>query len=283
MINFMNKKFLVMVSALMGFAYVRAADKSAYSFAQPTPAAEMRELTSDRPDATESPYTVDAGHVQIEMSFAAFERDRHNPEKIPLHAESWNVAPVNFRFGLTQSFELQCVLDGYIRSKSELVGSSPRETQSGWGDVTLRGKYNFWGNDAGSHALAVMPFVKLPTNTHDLGNDHVEGGVIVPFAISFGEWGAGVMTEFDVVRAEADDGYDLVWVNTATLSRGLTERLGGFVELASETGQGRHALSFNSGLTYAVNANLQLDVGVNLGVTRAAADLGVFIGLAQRF
>jgi hypothetical protein len=35
----------------------------------PTPRQLMRELSTDRPDRTESPYTADAGHFQLEMDF----------------------------------------------------------------------------------------------------------------------------------------------------------------------------------------------------------------------
>jgi hypothetical protein len=37
------------------------------------------------------------------------------------------------------------------------------------------------------------------------------------------------------------------------------------------------------GLTYAVTENIQLDAGVNLGVTRAADDVNPFVGLSIRF
>jgi hypothetical protein len=40
------------------------ADKSAFSLFNPTPRELMREMSTDRPDTTESPYTVDAGHFQ---------------------------------------------------------------------------------------------------------------------------------------------------------------------------------------------------------------------------
>lgn len=42
----------------------------------PAPAARMRELSPDRPDKTESPYTVDAGHFQLEMGFANYAYDQ---------------------------------------------------------------------------------------------------------------------------------------------------------------------------------------------------------------
>jgi hypothetical protein len=46
----------------------------------------------------------------------------------------------------------------------------------------LRGKINLWGNDTygkpGSSALALLPFVVLPTDRHNgIGPELVEGGL----------------------------------------------------------------------------------------------------------
>src|SRR5207247_8308607 len=41
-------------------------DKRHYTLFNPTPRELMREMNTDRPDKTESPYTVDAGHFQVE-------------------------------------------------------------------------------------------------------------------------------------------------------------------------------------------------------------------------
>jgi hypothetical protein len=243
-----------------------------------------RELSSDRPDATESPFTVEPGRVQIESSFFEYTRDRHNPEKVDVRVSAWAVAPVNVRIGLTERAEVQLMVDGYVDLKIEDRAGGVTERTRGIGDVTLRAKWNFWGNDGGPNALGVMPFVKLPTGREGLGNDSVEGGVILPFAAELpGGWGFGAMTELDLVRNADDDGYEVAWINTATLSHGITDTLGGFLEIASETGEGKPVFGFNCGLTYSVNADLQLDAGVNVGLSRAADDLTFFTGLVKRF
>src|SRR5262245_52301608 len=43
-------------------------DKSGYNLFNPVPADQLRAMTLDGPGATESPYTVDAGHFQLEMT-----------------------------------------------------------------------------------------------------------------------------------------------------------------------------------------------------------------------
>src|ERR1700690_3325848 len=47
-------------------------DKGIYTLFNPVPENLMRDLSPDRPDGTESPFTVDAGHYQLEMDFANF-------------------------------------------------------------------------------------------------------------------------------------------------------------------------------------------------------------------
>src|SRR5690606_6853586 len=47
-------------------------DKSFYTLANPTPDRLLRDLTTDRPDMTESPFTVDAGRVQTETNLFGY-------------------------------------------------------------------------------------------------------------------------------------------------------------------------------------------------------------------
>ncbi len=53
-----------------------ALDKSHFNLFNPTPRELMRELSTDRPDKTESPYTVDAGRVQVELDLVTYTSDR---------------------------------------------------------------------------------------------------------------------------------------------------------------------------------------------------------------
>jgi hypothetical protein len=62
--------------------------KGQYNIFNPTPVDSMRELSPDRPDKTESPYTVDAGHLQLEMDFANCTWDEDGG--ITAAADDWN-------------------------------------------------------------------------------------------------------------------------------------------------------------------------------------------------
>src|SRR4051812_24541556 len=49
--------------------------KEGYTVFNSTPEALLRGLNTDRPDVTESPFTVDAGHFQTELSFVEYTYD----------------------------------------------------------------------------------------------------------------------------------------------------------------------------------------------------------------
>ena len=259
------------------------ADKSEYTLFNPTPDELMRDLSTDRPDQTESPYTVDAGHFQLEMDFFNFTYDQDNPEGI--RSRAWSIAPFNFKVGLHNTADLQFVFEPFIYSKVESAGSRMRER--GFGDLTIRLKQNLWGNDGGRTAFALMPYVKVPTAQHDLGNNAWEGGLIAPLAVELPRgWSLGIMPEIDFVEDEDDNNLHLEYLQTVTLSHGIIGNLAGFIEFASllsaEPGSSWEA-TVNFGFTYAVNDNVQLDGGVNVGVTHGSDDFRPFAGISWRF
>lgn len=243
----------------------------------------LREMSTDRPDKTESPYTVDSGHVQVEFDFATYTHDSSDGQR----TETLNVAPANFKLGLTRSVDVQIIFDGYLRETSTDRVTGARERTSGIGDVTVRLKQNLWGNDGGTTALAIMPFVKVPTSSNGVGNDAVEFGVIAPLALSIAKGiGVGLMTEIDVLEESDGRGYAPSFVNSATIAFDLTDKLGLYTELFTERSTERAArwvVTGDVGVTYAVSDDVQLDTGINLGLTGAADDLNLFVGLSRRF
>ena len=283
----MNRLPLLLAPAFLSCASIAYAqsvapvDKSRYTLFNPTPREYMRELSTDRPDQTESPYTVDAGHWQVELDFFNYTRDREDG----VRTETFNIAPVNVKLGLTNDTDIQFVFDSYSRERVRTGGVTT--TTRDWGDLTIRVKHNFWGNDGGDTVFATMPFVKIPLKIGDAGNDLVEGGLILPLAVALpGGWGLGLMTEFDILADADGRGRHFEWVNSITFSRDLTSRLGGYVEFFSvhsyEDGTEWMAQA-DVGLTYALTDDVQLDAGCNFGVTRNAPDVQPFLGLTVRY
>ncbi len=278
--------FLLTTAAATAFAADPAPDKTRYHLFNPTPLQSMREMATDRPDKTESPYTVDAGRFQIEMDFVSHSYDRHNSARDGTIVRTWNVAPINFKAGLLHNVDAQFIVQPqtYVRTSAPATGVT---RQQGFNDFLMRLKWNLWGNDGGDTAFALMPYTKLPTNQDRLGNRSVEGGLIAPFAMELpAGWSLGLMPQLDIVRNTARSGYHPELVTTVSFGHDIVGDLAGYVEFFHSLSLERGApwvATVDVGLTYGLTKNIQLDAGINIGVTRAADDWNPFVGISWRF
>ena len=200
---------------------------------------------------------------------------------------SWSVTPLNLKLGLCNSADLQFIVQPFNRTKTSSNAAGTLTRAGGFGDFLTRLKLNLWGNDGGSTALGLMPYVKWPTARGQLGNGSVEGGLIVLLALELPHgWDAGVMAQFDGVRDATGRKYHPEFVHSITFGHAIIGKLAGYAEfyssLSAERGAGWVATA-DLGLTYSLTANLKLDAGVNLGLTRAADDVAPFLGMSWRF
>jgi hypothetical protein len=266
---------VVLVGAAAAAAAARGEDKSRYTLFNPTPRSAMREMITDRPDTTESPYTVDAGHFQAELSLVDFTHDREGG----VTTDAVTPLASNLKVGLTNYADLQFVFNPYVNRR---IGSSRHE---GFDDMLLRLKVNLLGNDGGDVAFGVMPYVKFPTGTNDIGNDHFEGGIILPVAVRLpAEFDMGAMLEVDFIR-DAGNGYGTAFLHTVTVEHGIIGELFGYVEYAGTSfvnAGATYQAVVGTGLTYGLTPDVQLDLGANFGISSSADDYNVFVGVSFR-
>ena len=262
-------------------------NKRGYNVFNPTPDSLLRELATDRPDKTENPYTVDAGHYQLELDLVNYTYDHDNSAGVDRTVRSLAIVPFNFKVGLLNNLDLQFIAETFTTQKTEDHNLRSTEKISGFGDVTVRGKMNIWGNDGGKTGFGVIAFAKFPTNQHGLGNDAVEGGVILPLEIKLPrDWDLGLMTEVDGRQNSNNSDYHAEFINTITVGHPIVGTLEGYVEFYSSVSQEKGMDwigTFDVGVTYKVRPNVQLDAGVNIGITDAADDLNPFLGLTIRY
>lgn len=247
----------------------------------------MREMSTDRPDKTESPYTVDAGHFQLESDVTVFEYDHDRSGGAHIHNETWTVPSLNLKAGLCNFSDLQVVLFPYNNARAHDIGTGAVERHSGFGDVLTRLKVNLWGNDGGACAGAIMPYVKWPTSQDNLGNHAIEGGVIIPVSFELpAGFSSAVMTQFDWVQDADSKDYHPEFVNSVTLAHDIVGDLGGFIEfyslVSAESGTDWVG-TFDFGLTYMITEDMQVDAGAYVGVTKTAPDIAPFIGFSYRY
>jgi len=242
----------------------------------------LRDFNTDRPDTTESPFTIDRGHAQIELSLAEWTRDRADGAT----TTSWSVAPFNLRWGINDRAEVDLIAEPYGSERVRARGATLAST-SGRGDVTLRLKWNLWGDDGAPTAFALLPYLTLPTASRGRDSGHVEGGLVLPFDMKLaGGFDLSTMLVLDLPRNQDNDGYAPDLVHSVSLGHDLGHGLGGYVELAgfySPQHDQSYRATFDSGVTLACGDNAQVDAGFRLGLTRATDDLALFAGVAFRF
>src|SRR5262249_10910302 len=153
----------------------------------PTPTELMRELSADRPDRTDTPFTVDAGHFQVEMDFANLTKDRSGEGHNSVSTTSFEIAPMNLKAGLLNNLDFQLLFTPYRWEKSTDEGTGQSEWRNGFDGITPRFKINLVGNDGGFFALGLIPFLKLPL-ANTWGPASVEGGLGIPYAFDVENW-----------------------------------------------------------------------------------------------
>ena len=249
-----------------------------YNFTHPLPRTLLKEMETDRPDATESAYTVAAGHFQLETDM--FKQVRNKDQQFLNVESSFNL--VNLKLGLTRRTDVQVVIPTYVTSRvKERATRKITENQHGFGDIIIRYKYNLWGYSGGKTALALLPFLLLPTAAS--GSTGLQGGIIIPFAwdisnkVSFG-------SQVGFARAKEDDNaYHNSYLCSFTFGRSVGRKVDVFSEMLFNYNhyQARFDTYANGGIILSLTGNLNLDAGFNYGL-KATSYRTFFTGISFR-
>lgn len=222
-----------------------------------------------RGQITEHPSTVAPGRFLLEMDALSLTLDREEGGKYT----AFGAGSAFLSTGLTDRWDVQVGAELFISQKYESGNFTERD--SGIGDVYVRTKYRFYDNPDTGTMAAILPYVKIPTNTGGVGNDALEGGFIVPWSTTLaGGFHCDFMGELDFLRNDADDGYDTYWYASASLSRSVTRAVGLYGEVAVGKSSGASATEgvLGGGVTLAVSENTWWDFAVYRGLSRGAAD-----------
>ena len=245
----------------------------------PAAFAEEPDFVPGRPGATETAISVPEGHLQIETEIASYTHDEEDGDQ----ANSTSVAATTFRYGLAHGLDAELIVQPYLRESIESGGV--KETDSGFGDVTLRLRRTIAGQDGDGPSLGVIGFITLPTAEDGLGADDVEGGVILAGGFDLSEkwnfaWTVGAAT-----ISTGGDAHEGEYSGALTLGYAINDKWGAYGELAASKAESddETAATFDVGATYLLNAVTQLDAGANFGITNGADDVSVFVGWAHRF
>lgn len=262
-----------------------AQDKSQYTLFNPVPTDQMRDFNTDRPTKSNVPYTVDAGHIQYEGDI--FIHGFDNTSTPDTQVSSWIIGNPTFKLGLLNNVDLEVNFSAYNSIETRTVSTGATSMVSGFGDVFTRFKVNLWGNDGGPTAMALIPYVKIPTAATGVGNRFAEGGLIAPLAVSLpAGFGSIVMGEFDYLKNPNDNFYHANFPALINVNHKIGETVTAYAEIYANwsTHQDvRDVYTVDFAIAWSPRPNFQLDLGVNIGLVSAAAPYQIYAGIAQRF
>jgi outer membrane putative beta-barrel porin/alpha-amylase len=264
-------------------------DKSRYTLFNPTPLNCMREFAPDRPDLTDNPFTVDAGHVQLEADLVNYSLSRPDPEGTV--TEKFLFGTTDIRVGLTNNIEVDALVQPINAVHTQFVHPSMDDWAAGPDTLEIGSKFNLYGNDTfekpGSIALGIRPFIEIPTVHNGVGEEDVEGGVSALLAIKLStKTELEMMTEYDIVKDEEGSGYHVEYFNSASYEYEWNSKISTYFEVATLFGNEDPSggiVQFGAGILYQPRENVQIDVGSNFGVTRASDRINPFVGITKRF
>ena len=258
-------------------------DKNQYWLLNPVPPDQMRSFSTDRPTKSNVPYTVDAGHFQYETDLVNFTHQVSGST----HTDTLLVPNPTFKVGVTNNADLEVnVPFAGVRTYDTTTATSG--TLWGIGDTFLRSKINLWGNDGGDTAAAIIPYIKAPSAPIGIGNGATEGGLIGPAAFSLpNSFTLLLVPEVDVFKDSLNAGYHANYVFDVNLSREVIKNVTAYAELWSDYNADPAAkatlVSFDTAIAWVFLPNVQIDVGVNIGLTSSTPAFQVYTGLSQRF
>ena len=269
----------------------QAPDKGQYNILNPTPADNLRDMDTDRPNRTNTPHTIDAGHLQLEAGVAdyTYNRDRYHGANAQTHALS--LGEFNLRLGVLNNLELNTAISSFERDDSKDFTTGHREQQTGFGDMVVGGKLNLWGNDGGDDVwatgLAFQPQIKIPTAKSAIGNGHVEYSLGAPLQLRLpAGFQLGLQMTASCERNSGNSGYVGGWQGSASIDRVLFAGFDVYLEYWSHVTTERHQefeQTLDVGFTRPLGKNLMLDMGLAFGLNRASDTVNLITGISARF
>jgi len=264
---------------ISNICYGQQKSQKKFSLFNPVPRAEMRDMETDRPDVTESPYTVDAGHFQYETDLMRSVRETSESQK----THTLLINQGNIKLGVTGSTAVQIGFQTYGMQKQTDFTSGEISKSNGFGDINLRVKQNIIGNAKGNFVMAILPYIKFPTSHYDT-ESKLEGGLIVPMLYKLpGEWNLGFQVEADRLKDKDQPSMHTEFLQTLTLSHSLTKNIDGIAETYYTYDFKAHQFSnyINAAIQVEAAKDLKFDAGINYGLQHSA-ERQFFVGASYR-
>ena len=261
-------------------------DKGQYNLLNPTPDDLLRPFSSSRPDQTTGPHSVDAGHFYLETGVS------YGLDLGATRTDTWTAfQSTHFRAGLFNNVELELIYDGLQGTRTRALKTGGGCTDSailGSAATTVRFRLVVYGNDNEKFCFAIDPEVILPTVSHHVASEYVQGDVIFTASVKLPAGFSATVNATPGISRNADDTRnDFSFVGGVTLYHNLGPkdlRVQAYLEYYDTLVSGSSdARQVDVGVRWRPWENLQFDAGCNFGVSADATDYQPFAGVVARF
>ncbi|MEW6377600.1 MAG: transporter, partial [Thermodesulfobacteriota bacterium] len=225
-----------------------------------------------RPLSTDDAGTVEKGKFQLEAGFEALRQDNHDRELSP---------SMTLTYGLLESTDLG-IGGGYL-----FVHPREGKKKNGFADTELKVKYR-WLNEKGWRpALATTGTLKIPTasDSKGLGSGQADFGINLIAAKNIGKrWALHLNLGYTFIgedRVDNELSYSVAGQYIISDKWVLVGEIGGVNNLNGRKGD--DPLSGLIGTYYLITENIVWDVGVEIGMSKAAPDFRFITGLTLFF
>lgn len=239
------------------------------------PAAAQEPMITDRPDFTESAFTVGSGVAQIEAGYTYFERGPTTMHQI---------GEALIRYGIIPNLEARVLLPSYLSANTDV---GPLESDaSGFGDANLGIKLGLVQNEAGEGlpSIGLILGSSVPVGADDFTSDAWEPEAKLALGWSVTERiGLGANVNYAQRDPGAGDRYNEFGASVS-LGLPITARMGAFAEYYAIRPEDRADQDYiDGGVTFSLTDDFQLDGRVGYGLNDIDSDWFFGVGLARRF
>jgi hypothetical protein len=234
-------------------------------------------IDTDRPDQTESAFTVPKGWLQAELGFA---KTHYNKDFYTL--DFWTLPTLLSRFGISKKFELRLLIENerwgdQKRLFKDTVGLLPVEIGFKWNLIEEKGIIP---------RISVIAQTGLNRVSSGFSDNHNNGFLSPGFSFSLqNTLSDHAALGYNIGMEWNGDKFDSpVWFYTIAPGFDIGEKWYGYVEAFGFISSGEpseHLL--DAGVAYYINDNSKLDASAGFGISRTAPDYYLSLGYSFRF
>lgn len=234
--------------------------------------AQIEKIDTDRPDQTESAFTIPKNWFQFEMGF--------NTQRNTSYDKEYIAPTLLSKYGISKKIELRVITTQ--RMTSSKFSSNNLKKENGWDPVEIGAKISFWEEKGLLPKTSLIFHFALP----GIASKNFRADKLAPnFRFTMqNSLSKNVALGYNLGAEWDGFSNSPTWIYTFAPGFNLSEKFYGYLEafgFISKTEKPRHSL--DAGIAYYVNNNFKIDFSGGPGISKEAPDSYLSIGFSFRF